>query len=622
MIRRWSAGLLCLALVGLTGCGDEENSEGLRDTETKETAATQSQFNNWESIELQNGLVRVVVVPSLGGRAMVYDFAGQNLLYVNPKYLGTLPGGEAGNRHTWAPGTSTGQTGTPEPAASEQLSDEGQPAGEQPPAIAVPNSATVDVPGGDEQPAVANPTATAESDTAVADQGSAPMAEAETVSPDQPADPGSVPVRYLPSPTTGEYTNYGGEVVWPGPRSHWTKAWPPPAGLDLGDYTNEIQREDGDTVRLVLTSPDDTDLGVQLTKTLMLYRASTVMRVKSVLKNTGERTRTWSQSDVSQHPGALAAGERFSRDTQLLIPLNPESKHHLGYRALLGSPVNNQYFPENGQLRVEYLGEETWCGADTYSGWVAYVDRRHDLVMAKIAYLRPEKTYPDQNLTVTAYTSPADSESYLQATIRSPLVDLAPGEEDTFNVWYGVCRCPAPYVYANRAGVVSVPLTAEKLADSVRFTGVFGSFYTGHAQLAFYNEQGETLARTEPIAVSPMEPYKLDTIAHLPDGAVRAALIIRNHRRADVDVLSDTGVAELQPNLRSPEPLAAESPNQAQPGVPDVKPNGVTAEPAPRTTMPDASETGQQPPAEPNPTGQESPEPKPATTGKPRGTQT
>ncbi|MBI2300544.1 MAG: hypothetical protein HYU66_16665 [Armatimonadetes bacterium] len=617
--RTWAV-LLCLGSLWLAACGDKETKDGLNKSEVEKATATKGSFHDWDSLELRNGLVRVQVVPQLGGRAMGFEFDGQPLLYANPKLLGKLPGKEAGEHHAWMPGTSTGESPATEPAPSTAPADSGGRAGEQPPAVTAPQPAAADgavkdVPGGGVEPDQGNqPKAEAgqpapavgeaappekpasEGDKAVGDK---PMPDAGEVAPDGAKQDGLEGFRYIPSPQAKDYTNYGGQLTWPAPQSHWSKTWPPPQELDLGTYTHKIEQPDGDQVEITVQSPPDKDLGVQLSRKLSLLRASTVLRITETLKNVGDKTRVWSIADLSQHPGALTPGETFTKDAQIYLPLNAESKHHLGFAALLGPQTSDQFTPEDHVLRVDYLGQERMVGADSYAGWMAYADKRHEIVFVKLAYLKPERTYPDQNLTCTVYTAPSENESYLQMAMRSPLDELSPGEESTFTVWYGAAHCPLPLVAASRAGVVNTPLKAEKMEEGVHLTGIFGTFYTGHVQVLFYNLAGEVLARTDAVGVSPLQPVRLDTVAKLPDGAVRAAVVITNDRNADVDTLSDCGISETKPAEKPA--ITAEKPKEGeQPAAAATGGKPAEGEPAvsgenPREPMPSTGEVPAKP---------------------------
>ncbi len=637
MKTRWWIVLVGLPVaLLLKGCGEgkKETDEGHTKAETKEAQAQKAAFHDWESLELKNGLARVVVVPSLGGRVMGFEFAGRSLLYANPKLYGQVPGGEPGRRQPWIPGSTTGG-GTPgdagvsntptdaggkakeaaprpsepaaKPAAPSPTADRERRGGVRfiadAPASAPQAAAPAKSAAGDKsapaKPAAGDKNAPAKSEgkAGVGEAGSGPaMPSGGEVAAQKPATATeSEPIRYIPSQTSERYRNYGGQVTWPAPQSHWDASWPPPLALDLGTYAATLDKSDGDTVEAQVVSPKDDKLGLEVRKNLTLFRASTVLRVVSTLKNVGTKSRLWSVADVSQHPGALVAGETFTRDVQVVMPIREKgSKLHLGFAALIGPQTSKQYNPEGGLLRVEYLGQEGLIGSDDIRCWTAYVDRRNELVLAKLANFDDRGTYPENGLTSTVYTAPAEAESYVQMSLRSALREVAPNDTLTFTVLYGAAHCPSPIVSATRAGVVNAPLTAERLAGSVHLKGVFGVFYTGFAQVAFFDKDGQTLSRTAPVSVTPTQPFRLDTQAILPDGAVRAAVVISSQRRVDVAELSDAVIAEIKPGKEGElaiQPKPAEGkPEPSTPKI-DVSAEKPTTAPV-RNPMPSAAEAG------------------------------
>lgn len=594
MLRRlwWLSAMIAPLL--LTGCGaDPEAAEPAND-DIIPAAVSRGAFHDWEAVQLNNGLATIAVVPKLGGRVLGYEFAGQPMVYANPKLYGALPGQDPGNRRPWVPGTVSPSFDAPEVAPTGEPTDAGTAPRDRGPAAPEPGFDLEEVPGGGVEGAEP-----AESAGPIAAQGPAqPMPEAAEVGEliDSTAIAAEEPLRYVPSPRSREYANYGGALGLPGPRSHWPRPWPPPLALDLGEYAAEVGEGDGSLVAVSLQGPADDELGVELSRRVALLRGSTVMRVEHTLKNTGNETRPWSIADLSQHPGALAGGETFTKDVRVYLPLDPDSPRNLDYAALIGPQVHPQYTPSEGLLQVEYLGAEGMVGSDAKLGWIAWADHRHGTVLVKIAHLEPEAHYPEQGITATVYTSPAESESYVELGLRSPLRELKSGDTMRFAVEYGAARCPAPIVAASNVGCVNTPLTAERLADSdrsVALKGIFGVFYAGQAQIAFFDAEGEVLARTQPVTVTPREEFRLDTIAPLPDGAVRAAVVIVAHSRVDVGELADCSIVDAP--APPPDGLAAPALSEVTPllpGVPEVElapGEGPSLETGP--AMPDAPET-------------------------------
>jgi len=55
-----------------------------------ECTIKKSTFRGWSSIELQNGVIRLVAVPEIGGRIMAYDLGESAFIYVDPDLAGKL----------------------------------------------------------------------------------------------------------------------------------------------------------------------------------------------------------------------------------------------------------------------------------------------------------------------------------------------------------------------------------------------------------------------------------------------------------------------------------------------------------------------------------------------------
>jgi len=57
-----------------------------------------------------------------------------------------------------------------------------------------------------------------------------------------------------------------------------------------------------------------------------------------------------------------------------------------------------------------------------------------------------------------------DSDEYfMEAEVLSPLRTLAPGEQTTLTLNWGVCRCAGPVIEVNEGGCLSAPLALERL---------------------------------------------------------------------------------------------------------------------------------------------------------------
>ena len=338
-----------------------------------------------------------------------------------------------------------------------------------------------------------------------------------------------------PNPSGEALPNFGGSASLP--------SEPASALLALGTYTATIDRERGLEAVVKLASPRDDAAGLELRRDLSLPRGGTVLKVATTLANVGTAARSVYLADTSQHPGSLQDGETHNSLLQLILPLTDKSALAGGYKVNSGE-AGEQLTAADGRLTLKYGGTELLVGADDDAGWVAWVDQQHKTVLAKFTAPPAGARYADdQNATV--YAAPSKNESYLAATLRSPLTEVAAGGSLGFEVCYAATHCPGPVLDVTPVGVVSTRLSGERAEQTVTLGGVFGVFYTGFAQVVFLDKDGTELARTSPVAVNPLVEYRLNQPAALPDGATQVSLVLLSAERVQLGELARCAVSEL-----------------------------------------------------------------------------
>jgi len=332
--------------------------------------------------------------------------------------------------------------------------------------------------------------------------------------------------------------NFGGQTTLPGGIAS--------APLDLGGYTATIDRERGQEAVVKLASPRDEAAGLEVKRDLSLARGGTVVKMVHSLTNLGQTAQSLYLADTSQHPGSLQDGETHNALLQLVLPLAAGTKLPGGYKLLSGQP-GEQFVAADGRLTLRYGGGEALVGADSEAGWVAYLDQQHKTVLAKFTLPPAGSRYADDNLSATLGAAPSKKESYLAATLRSPLAEIAAGASLGFEVCYAATHCPGPVLNVTPVGVVCTALSGERGEQTAMLSGVFGVFYTGFAQVVFYDKDGGELARTAPVAVNPLTEYRLAQPAALPDGAVQASLVLLSADRVQLGELDSCLLSELKP---------------------------------------------------------------------------
>jgi len=396
--------------------------------------------------------------------------------------------------------------------------------------------------------------------------------------------------------------NWGGYKTWPAPQAQWGGP-PDPVGstLDSGAYEGAVVKEKGREASIRVTSTgDDEATGLRFERVLTITKGSTRVQVAQTMTNVGQAPARWSLWDVTQVPGSFSEGETFTEDAQVYFPLNPHSRHKAQFEVQVGEAESQQWRPDPaaGLLCVRYLGETGKIGADSFGGWIAYADARHEVVFVKTFEVFPKEEYPDNGSTVEVYTD--GQLPYLEVEVLSPLRQLAPGESYTFTENWYAARCPTPVVAANEVGVISTPLTAETMADTIRVKGTFGVFHESTASFAFYGADDKLLAKSGSVAVSPLEVWKLDEVMRLPEGAVRVAIVLETKDRVEIGPLASV---TLPPAGETPEVLATEAPGETGPATatPGTEATPVTANEVPSPSGEEASGEGSSAPA-PEPT--------------------
>lgn len=322
-----------------------------------------------------------------------------------------------------------------------------------------------------------------------------------------------------------EWRNWGGYKVWPAPQERWGGPPDPPgSSLDGGRWVGRVTKPRGEVVEVELTSPPDASVtGLQITRRLRLFVNSTRLQVTETFKNVSARQIEWSIWDVTQVPGALSPGEKFSEQARIYFPLNPESRFAGGYRTILDKP-SSQWRVENGLLEVIYRRETGKIGADSVGGWIAYVDGQSSFTYAKRFDVTPGGNYPDGGCTVEVYTS--GELPYMEVEVLSPLHRLAPGESASFTQSWYATRLSGPVRKVTDEAAFRDHLALKCEGDKVVVGGTLGVFAPGKLSVVVVDDADRPVGRAVEIQVSPATMVKLAQSVPLAAGAkaVRVSL--------------------------------------------------------------------------------------------------
>ncbi len=341
----------------------------------------------------------------------------------------------------------------------------------------------------------------------------------------------------------GAWKNYGGEKTWPAPQG-WDndQQWPGPPDpvLDSGRYTLDKLAVEGNQAVVAMTSPPDARTGLQITRRFALAPHSSRVRVDLTFTNASTRVIRWSVWDVSQ----LRAERRlpdgksaYEPACTVTVPLNPHSRFPRGFNVMFGADDNSQWQsdPHSGLFRAPYQWQIGKVGLDSAGSWIAFNNAAAGYTFAETFAHDPAGEYPDGGATVEVWTTGTGTvgnlnyeesdEYFMEAEVLSPLRTLAPGEQTTLTLNWGVCRCAGPVIEVNEGGCLSAPLALERLDGSYgRMTASGGVFDAGTLELAWLDAQRAPISAQPLGPVDPLTVVNLDRVLPVPDQAAFVVL--------------------------------------------------------------------------------------------------
>ena len=355
----------------------------------------------------------------------------------------------------------------------------------------------------------------------------------------------------------GGWFNIGGDKLWPAPQG-WDneQQWPgpPDAVLDGQPYKLEKLRAKPGETAIRLTSGKDPRSGIQFSRIVRLFNASTRVSFEATMKNIDTRPRRWGIWAHTQLDGATADGSAPNPLLQAWCPLNPQSHFSKGYSVIFGAPDNPSFQPDlqRGLMRVQYQYRVGKIGLDSRAGWVATVDGETGAVFVQRFVFEPGKEYPDgssvefwhngvgqihaYNRDMVMATNAADNPYVFESEVLSPLTDLKPGQSYTWHYDWYACNIGGDFPGLNCTdhGVVAEPLVATAAADALQLRGRFGVFAPGLLEAVVFDARGHVVARQRlPAPVTPLAAAAVNASVKLPVAATTVALrVIAAHGRS------------------------------------------------------------------------------------------
>jgi len=219
----------------------------------------------------------------------------------------------------------------------------------------------------------------------------------------------------------GEWTNYGGDKLWPAPQSNWN--WPPDPLLDGAPYTVEV-----DGKSLIISGQASPKSGVRFTRRITMDPGGQpIVHISNTMTNT------------SKKPQELALWEIAQTDDpdKVIVPLQVTKEMPNGWAPYDSKPIAPEFASiQNRNELFVYRNPKAGfkLGSASAVGTLEYIGHIEQFLMK--AHKAPGK-YVDGGKFLAVYAS-GDPLKYVELEITGPLTTLKPGQACNLEVtWQG-----------------------------------------------------------------------------------------------------------------------------------------------------------------------------------------
>ena len=343
------------------------------------------------------------------------------------------------------------------------------------------------------------------------------------------------------TPRNGSWYNFGGYKTWPAPQDRWN--WPPPPTLDYGNYNWEILVSTADSAVILVSGPTEQwrAPGIRFERKTTIYRGSSRVKVDQTIINEGSTAASWSVWDVTQqitsHPG-----KNDYENFWVYFPLNPDSRY--GSTGVRVSASSNAWKGEvaPGIYGVQYLPEGKKIFADSYGGWVCYVDELDEYAYAKTFAVEQGADYPDQGATVEVWLN--NSPLYLEEEVLSPIREMAAqGGRYTFTENWWAAKISGPILHVNNLCATAAYLDYDSGEKALK--GQYGVFHVGTARLAFLAADASVLSEGVTHNVTPLQSFQLAENISIPANAETVELRLYDAQGKDLGAMDAAEVKNI-----------------------------------------------------------------------------
>lgn len=214
----------------------------------------------------------------------------------------------------------------------------------------------------------------------------------------------------LAAPDRTEWTNFGGDKLWPAPQARW--GWPPDAHLDGSAWRLRIRSDRS----VVMDSPVSPTLRLRFRRTIAMHATAPEATIRNELINDGDKPVEWSVWEIAQVDDPEWVG----------MPRDATSGFPEGHRVFPGSPLPPGAL-EVTTKHVEARRNATQAykiGGDPDDTRLSC--RKDGWTFTISGARRGAGPYPDEGCSVEVYSNP-DPLPYMEMEILGPIVRIEPG---------------------------------------------------------------------------------------------------------------------------------------------------------------------------------------------------
>ncbi|MGH9758912.1 MAG: hypothetical protein ACRD4M_14335 [Candidatus Acidiferrales bacterium] len=364
---------------------------------------------------------------------------------------------------------------------------------------------------------------------------------------------------------SGQWTNYGGDKIWPMPEgTQDAQHWPGPISdvLDDGEYGFKVLSQ-GAKCTVRLEGPADPRTGLQYSREITLTGDSPEIHFRAMMKNTSNQPIEWSMQSVSQYDtsSSQSPGD-YNHDFWAFTRAHRPSAYLDGFHVRAGLADDPSFSVKDGMFTLHwlYLQNEVWV--DSPGDWVAVTDRATKFAMIEKFKFHAGADYPGKASVIFYKNGPSvgldakgmpvihnnsgDTPYYMEAELNSPMARLRPGQTYAMDTQWYPTRTGDAFTTVTSAGLIAQPVTAAESAKELTISGSFGVLWPGKIVAHFYDAKG---AKLKSIAVETVDPANFVTLnktLNAPAAVSRISLRLVDEQGIDRGSLGEAEVSHAK----------------------------------------------------------------------------